>query len=182
MKLKTGVILVLLLWGWTANVVAQQATNAMENTETLRMQLLEVESKQQQLRMRLQLLDENLKPENIERALVGIGSTRPEDLRASRRDLLTIERDGVVAQLKILEASHARLEAEIASAEVQAYLRLVQTPPPAANHLSLFGSVQPLCGQIAKWYGRTLVSASITLALLVVATVVITKARFFCSE
>lgn len=171
MKIKTGVMLLLLLLSCTTNL-AQQVKDALENTETLRLQLLEVESKQQQLRIRLQLLDENLKPENIERALAGIGSTRPEDLRASRRNLLTIDRDGVVAQLKILETSHARLEAEIASAEVKAYLQLVQTPPPTANHFSLTGFVPPLFGQ-AKLYGRVLVSASIMIALCGLLGVVI---------
>ena len=55
----------------------------------------------------LQQLDESIKPENIERSLAGIGSTRPEELRETRRRQLTIERDGVLAQLKTLETEQA---------------------------------------------------------------------------
>ena len=82
--------------------------------EKLRAQLLEVQGKEDGLRNRLAQLEEAIKPENIERSLAGVGSTRPEELRESRRRQLTIERDGVLAQLKILETSRQRLEAAIA--------------------------------------------------------------------
>jgi hypothetical protein len=66
-------------------------------------------------------LDESLKPENIERSLAGIGSTRPEELRESRRRQLQIEKDGVLAQLRTVETSRQRLETALANAEVLAY-------------------------------------------------------------
>jgi len=66
-------------------------------------------------------LDEAIKPENIEHSLAGVGSTRPEELREARRRQLSIERDGVVAQLKTAETSRTRLEAALANAEVLAY-------------------------------------------------------------
>ena len=37
-------------------------------------------------------LEEDLKPENIERALAGFGSTKPEEVRDRRRRLLMIEK------------------------------------------------------------------------------------------
>jgi hypothetical protein len=64
-----------------------------------------------------QELDEAIKPENIERSLAGVGSTRPEELRESRRRQLAIQRDGVQAQLRTLETSRQRLESAIANAE-----------------------------------------------------------------
>jgi len=72
------------------------------------------------LRSRLQRLDYDLQPQNIERSLAGIGSTKPEELREHRRRQLTIERDGVLAQLQRLETHRTRLEAAIASAEARA--------------------------------------------------------------
>jgi len=66
-------------------------------------------------------LNEALKPENIERSLAGVGSTRPEELRESRRRQLTIERDGVQAQLNTLEAGKQRLETALQNAEILAY-------------------------------------------------------------
>jgi len=92
----------------------------------LRSELLDVQTREAELRIRLQMLDEDIKPENIERALAGIGSTKPEELREQRRRLLSIERDGVLARLKLLEKNRERLEAAIASAELEAYQQTVR--------------------------------------------------------
>lgn len=119
MKRISSLLLLLLTFSMTAS--AQEPTTAAESTEKLRAQLLEVQGKEEALRMRVQQLEESLKPENIERSLAGVGSTRPEELRESRRRQLTIERDGVLAQLKTLEASRQRLEAAIANADALAY-------------------------------------------------------------
>ena len=100
---------------------AQVQNTAQEKAASLRSQLSEVEAKQSALQTRLQKLEENLKPENIEQSLAGIGSTRPEDLRAQRRRQLEIERNGARAQLDLLSTSHTRLETAIAQANAEAY-------------------------------------------------------------
>lgn len=100
---------------------AQIQNSAQEKAARLRSQLSEVEAKQSELQTRLQKLEENLKSENIEHSLAGIGSTRPEDLREQRRRQLEIERNGVRAQLDLLATSHTRLETAIAQAEAEAY-------------------------------------------------------------
>jgi hypothetical protein len=102
-------------------VAAQGQTAAQERAASLRSQLIEVETKQSELQTRLQNLEENLKSENIEHSLAGVGSTRPEDLREQRRRQLEIERNGVQAQLNLLDASHTRLETAIAQADADAY-------------------------------------------------------------
>ena len=119
MKRISSLLLLLLTLSMTAS--AQAPATAAESAEKLRAQLLEVQDKEEALRMRAQQLEESLKPENIERSLAGVGSTRPEELRESRRRQLTIERDGVLAQLKTLEASRQRLEAAIINADAAAY-------------------------------------------------------------
>jgi uncharacterized membrane protein YgaE (UPF0421/DUF939 family) len=101
--------------------IAQTQNTAQEKAAGLRAQLAEVETKQAELQTRLQKLEENLKPENIENSLAGVGSTHPEDLRAQRRRQLEIERNGVQAQLNLLATSHTRLETAIAQADVEAY-------------------------------------------------------------
>jgi hypothetical protein len=121
MRSKLSLILFSLLLALTTSASAQEASSAAETAERLRAQLLEVQSKQDALRAQAEQLEEDLKPENIERALAGIGSTKPEELRESRRRQLTIERDGVLAQLKILETSRSRLETAIANADALAY-------------------------------------------------------------
>ena len=120
MKLKSGLVLLLVLM-FSAVANAQETASAAESVEKLRSQLLEVQGQEESLRARAQQLDESLKPENIERSLAGIGSTRPEELRESRRRQLTIEREGVLAQLRTLETSRQRLETALANAEIIAY-------------------------------------------------------------
>jgi hypothetical protein len=120
MKLKSGLLLGFLLV-FSVTAYAQESASAAESVEKLKMQLLEVQGKEETLRARVQQLDESLKPENIERSLAGIGSTRPEELRESRRRQLTIERDGVMAQLTTVETSRQRLETALANAEIVAY-------------------------------------------------------------
>jgi hypothetical protein len=105
----------------TWNVAAQDSSGTAPTLADLRAQLADVQAKETELQTRARQLGEELKPENIERSLAGIGSTRPEELRESRRRQLTIERDGVRAQLKLVATSRERLETVIQTAETQAY-------------------------------------------------------------
>src|SRR6185436_7692998 len=84
------------------------------------------------LKTRLQKLEDDSKPENIEKTLAGVGSTKPEDLREQRRRQLEIERNGVQAQLNLLTTSHTRIETAIAQADAEAY-RQSAAPPLAAT-------------------------------------------------
>ena len=130
MKVKTILLLVLILiLGANSYAQEQQPATAAESLEKLRAQLLEVQAKEQELRDRAQQLEESAKPENIERSLAGVGSTRPEELREYRRRQLTKERDGVLAQLKLVETSRQRLERTISDAEVRAYQQSARPTP-----------------------------------------------------
>ncbi|HET6669334.1 MAG TPA: hypothetical protein VFH15_03790 [Pyrinomonadaceae bacterium] len=117
-KLSLIVLSVLVL---TSNVLAQQSTPAEERLERLRLELISVQGKEANLRTRVQLLDEDIKPENIARSLAGFGSTKPEELREFRRRQLELEKKGVLQQLETISAKRLQLEAEIALAETQAY-------------------------------------------------------------
>ena len=121
MKRALGFLLLVVFAVVTPVVAAEDSVDSAIAVETLRLQLLDVQAKETELQARERQLDEDLKPENIERALAGIGSTKPEDLRETRRRQLSIERDGVRAQLKILATSRERLESVIRTAEAQAY-------------------------------------------------------------
>jgi len=118
------------------SVRAQERNNAPVTVDQLRLRLLEVQEKEGSLRLRAEQLDEDLKPENIERVFAGIGSTRPEELREARRRQLTIERESVKAQLKLVEETKARLETAIAVAEGRAYQEsALPVPSPPVNAL-----------------------------------------------
>ena len=121
MKLGSGLLLLLIVLTVAVSGYAQESESAAEKVERLKTQLLEVQGKEEALRAQLQQLDESIKPENIERSLAGVGSTRPEELREARRRQLSKERDGVLAQLQTIETSRTRLEAALANAEVLAY-------------------------------------------------------------
>ena len=103
-------------------VVQVTAQESPQNrAASMRAQLVETQARQAELQTRLQQLEEDLKPENIEHSLAGVGSTHPEELREARRRQLEIAKKGVQSQLEILATSRARLEAAIASADAQSY-------------------------------------------------------------
>jgi cytochrome c biogenesis protein ResB len=131
MRFKASIVTFILLLACIMTGHAQQPASAAESADQLRLQLIDVQAKEENLKARAQQLDEALKPENIERSLAGVGSTKPEELRESRRRQLQIERDGVAAQLKVLEASRTRLEAAIRDAENRAYQESARGPSPA---------------------------------------------------
>jgi hypothetical protein len=127
--MKTGLILILLTslaLVSTSTIHAEGTTSAAQTAENLRGQLRDVQAREAALQSRAQQLDEALKPENIERALAGIGSTRPEELREQRRRQLDNEKAGVLNQLEQLAASRARLESAILTADALAYQQSAQ--------------------------------------------------------
>ena len=100
---------------------AQDTRDPTQTLERLRAELNEVQDKEAELKIRLEQLDFDLKPENIERYFNGFGSTRPEDLRESRRRQLQTEKDRRIAQLEQLASSRGRLETAITSTEAKVY-------------------------------------------------------------
>jgi hypothetical protein len=119
----------------TSGGAAQSESRAAQATDELRARLLEVQAKETELQARARQLDEELKPENIERSLAGVGSTRPEELRELRRRQLNIERESVRAQLKLAGTSRERLEAAIRTADNQAYQQSAEQTAPALNQM-----------------------------------------------
>lgn len=127
MKLQFALVLVLLSFVF---VHAQEPESAAATVDRIKLQLLDLQAKEEQLKYRKIELDEAVKPENIERSLAGVGSTRPEELREARRRQLTIERDSIVSQLRILENTRTRLESSLAEAQGRAYQESAQQVAP----------------------------------------------------
>jgi hypothetical protein len=115
------ILLVALVPALISGVAAQGGSSAAQKADDLRLQLLDVQAKEAELQERARQLDENLKPENIERSLAGVGSTKPEELRELRRRQLTIDRESVRTQLQLVATSRERLESAIRTAETAAY-------------------------------------------------------------
>ena len=119
-KLLARIPAIVLLSGLFAITTLAQ-TSAQEIAANFRLQMSDVQLRQAELQARNEQLEEDLKPENIERSLAGVGSTRPELLRDQRRRQLEIVKDGVRVQLDELDRSRIRLEAAIAEADARAY-------------------------------------------------------------
>ena len=168
---KTLILLLALLTPMAAVVRADDQGDAAQTVDTLRLQLLETEAKEAELEARAKQLDEDLKPENIARALAGIGSTRPEELRETRRRQLTIERDSLRAQLNLLARSKERLELAIRTAENRAYQQSAQDVSGALN--------QTLTAQnTSGWRGVVLILAAVdVIAVLVLIVVAVRRQK-----
>jgi hypothetical protein len=95
----------------------ERLTRAEQRAEQLRMQLIDVQSKIADLESKLEQVEYALKPENIDRATQGYGSTHPEEARDTRRRQLESEKSRLVAQLKILQTSQNRLEVSVQNAD-----------------------------------------------------------------
>lgn len=124
--------IVLLIVVLAGHAFAQQIT-AAEKLEKLRLELIEVQAREDALRAKGQQLDEDLKPDSIARSLAGIGSTKPEELRESRRRQLELQKKSVLQQLETVSARRVQLEAEIALAETQAYHESAQPKPSSLS-------------------------------------------------
>jgi hypothetical protein len=112
----------------SAAVVYGQSGSAAQTVDQLKLQLLELEAQEAELRARAVQIDEDIKPENIQRSLAGVGSTKPEELREARRRQLETEKKIVEAQLLSLDQTKSRLQSDIATAETQAYHQSAQPP------------------------------------------------------
>jgi chromosome segregation ATPase len=119
----------------------ERLSRAEVRAEALRTQLRDVQEKEANLQARMEQIDYDLKPENIERSVSTYGSTRPEDARDARRRSLESEKVRAGAQLDLLATSRQRLETAITSAdlEVDKLRRRIeesddaQTKPATAN-------------------------------------------------
>ena len=110
----------LLLSGLFATTILAQ-TSAKEAAGNLRMQLSEVQIRKAEAQALDEQLEEDLRPENIERIFAGFGSTHPERLRELRRRQLEITRARLRIELDELDRSQTRLETAIAEADAVAY-------------------------------------------------------------
>lgn len=170
MKLLLSLALFITLVGaLPANTFAQDAdeegTGATQSVDDLRSRLNEVEAREAALQARVKQLEEDLKPENIERALAGVGSSKPEDLRESRKKEIGIELEGIRKQLALLATSRERLQMVISTAEAREY----QQSADGTNQTLAARNVNN-----SRWLGL-LVLATLTILAAVVALVVVRR-------
>ena len=91
--------------------------HAEQRAEGLRKQLLELIEKEMAYKTRMVQFDEDLRPENIERSMVGIGGTRTAEMRDTRRRVLESEKKGIDNLLNVTVQSRIRLEEDVRQAD-----------------------------------------------------------------
>jgi cell division protein FtsB len=155
------------------DAAAQSNSSAEQSVAELRAQLASVQARESELQARARQLDEDLKPENIERSLAGIGSTKPEELREHRRRQLSIEQNGVRTQLNLLATSRERLETAIRTAEGAAYQQSAEGFATPLNQTTMLQSAGG-----ARW---TVFRLSSLVALLGIVLVVALVLWAYCA-
>lgn len=104
-----------------------------QRAEGLHAQLLGTMEKEATLQARVDQMDEQLRPENLDRSLAGVGSLHPEDAREALRRRLTNEKRRVQLQLDLLHQDHTRLQASLADSDAaiqRLRLRLMEAAHP----------------------------------------------------
>lgn len=92
-------------------------TQAEQRAEMLRRQLLELTEKETIYQARIAQIEEDMRPENVERALNPYGTTRTAELRDTRRRVLETERRGYQSLLMLATTSRMRLDGEVRQAD-----------------------------------------------------------------
>ena len=92
-------------------------TQAEQRAEMLRRQLLELIEKETFYRTKIAQIDEDIRPENVERSLNPYGTTRTAELRDTRRRVLETERRGFQNLLALTADHRSRLEDEVRQAD-----------------------------------------------------------------
>jgi hypothetical protein len=118
-----------------ALVDLERLSRAEQRAENFRAQLREVQAKEADLQARLEQIEYDIRPENIERSTSFYGTTRPDEVREVRRRQLESERTRVQSQLNLLATSRTRLESAIALAdtEVDRLRARLDASDPVAN-------------------------------------------------
>lgn len=97
----------------------ERLSRAETRSAALRTELRDVQAKEAEMQARAEEVEYALKPENIERATAGYGTTHPEDVRDQRKRQLESEKARLAKQLDQFATSRTKLEEAIATADAE---------------------------------------------------------------
>lgn len=92
-------------------------TRAEQRAESLRKQLFDMVEKESALKSKLDQIENDIRPEVIERQVAFAGTLRPEELREMKRKNLDIERKNIQAILAQLQTTRANMETSVQRAD-----------------------------------------------------------------
>ena len=93
-------------------------TRAEQRSESLRKQLFEMIEKENTVKNRIDQLENDSRPEMIERSSQLAGSLRPEEIRENRRKSLLAEKTNLQALLTEIQSTRANLAVNLDKAEI----------------------------------------------------------------
>jgi chromosome segregation ATPase len=99
------------------DLIQERLTRAEQRAEGLQTQLRDVLEKEAGLQAQMDRVDEQMRPESIERQAALTGTFRPDELRDTIRRQLDSEKRRIRTQLDVLQGSRARLEAALNNAD-----------------------------------------------------------------
>jgi predicted nucleic acid-binding Zn-ribbon protein len=88
-----------------------------QRVRELQKELIDIGDKETALQKRLDEIEEEQRPDRIERSLAGVGSVKPEEERAAISTRLSNEKRRIQTQMDTLRASRTRIPPMIANAE-----------------------------------------------------------------
>ena len=97
----------------------ERLSRAEQRSSQLRTELRDTQARKADLEAHLEQVENDLKPENIERAVAGYGTTKPEEMRAQRQKYLENDRTRTRQQIDQLTASESRVQQAIATSDVE---------------------------------------------------------------
>jgi len=93
-------------------------TRSEQRAETLRKQLFEMIEKESAIKTKLDLIENDIRPEAIEKSVAFAGSLRPEELRNMRRKNLEIEKTNLQSLLTEIQRTKANLDQNVQRADI----------------------------------------------------------------
>ena len=95
----------------------EQLLKEEHRVETLQKELGDIGARETSLQNRLDEIEPQLRPDQIEQARAGVGSMRPEEDREAMKQRLTNEKRRIQTQLDQLQQNRVRIQSSISSAE-----------------------------------------------------------------
>ena len=90
---------------------------AEQRAESLRKQSFDLLEKENGIKTKLEQIENDLRPESIERSLAFVGSLRPEELRSARKKSLEAERSNLQTLLVEIQRTRTSVETNVVKAD-----------------------------------------------------------------
>jgi hypothetical protein len=100
-----------------ATTIREQLEKEEQRGEALQLHLFEIGEKEAPLQARLDQINQQLRPEALERTMAGVGSVHPEEAREEVRKRLTTEKLRLQAQLDLLKQDRVRTQASLVTTD-----------------------------------------------------------------